>query len=82
MVRAKAVTPDFRSGDVMLPLPLYAPWIADYTKELCAFRGNDDDISDQVDATSQALNYLREREGKVITLEDTVNWRRRAMARM
>jgi hypothetical protein len=46
----------FEAGRVFLPAD--APWLSDYIDELCAFPHGVHD--DQVDATTQALNYLRQ----------------------
>lgn len=54
--RLLGVTPMFENGQVLLPLS--APWLDAYLHELCAFPlGRNDD---QVDATTQALAWLRE----------------------
>jgi predicted phage terminase large subunit-like protein len=53
--RAEAVTPMWESGRVFVPAS--APWLQDFTDELCAFPNGAHD--DQVDACTQALNYLR-----------------------
>jgi predicted phage terminase large subunit-like protein len=54
--RASAVAPLFQAGNVWLPHPAQFPWVKAYIDELTMFpRGNDD----QVDATTQALDYLR-----------------------
>lgn len=54
-MRLYAQTTAFESGLVVLPA--YAPWLADYTKELLGFPGGKYD--DQVDSTTQALLFLR-----------------------
>jgi hypothetical protein len=49
------VTPLIEAGKVFLPKS--APWISDYIEEMACFpNGVHDDV---VDATTQALNYLR-----------------------
>ena len=40
-------------------LPTFAPWLADYVRELTSFPGCK--FCDQVDSTTQALEYLRQR---------------------
>lgn len=55
IARAYAVTALFSAGNVFLPA--HAPWIADYKEELVAFPAGGHD--DQVDATTQALRYLK-----------------------
>lgn len=52
--RAHAVSCFFRAGNIHLPRA--AAWIKDYVSELTAFPGSEND--DQVDATTQAVNYL------------------------
>ncbi len=53
--RATAVTPTIEAGKVYLPEN--APWLHAYVEELSAFPNGEHD--DQVDSTTQALNYLR-----------------------
>ena len=53
--RAHAVTPLVEAGRVYLPDS--APWLMDYLDELSSFPAAPHD--DMVDATTQALNYLR-----------------------
>jgi predicted phage terminase large subunit-like protein len=54
--RAQAVTPIMEAGKIFLPES--APWVSGYIEEMACFpNGNYDDV---VDATTQALNYLRE----------------------
>ena len=53
--RAQAVTPLMEAGKVFLPQS--APWVSDFVEEITSFpNGAHDDV---VDATTQALNYLR-----------------------
>ena len=53
--RAQAVTPLIEAGKVFLPES--APWVSDFVEEMACFpNGIHDDV---VDATTQALNYLR-----------------------
>jgi predicted phage terminase large subunit-like protein len=54
-MRVFAQSAVFESGCVWLPKQ--APWLADYVRELTTFPGTKYD--DQVDSTTQALNYLR-----------------------
>ena len=55
IARAYAVTALFSAGNVFLPG--HAPWLPEYRAELVAFPAGAHD--DQVDATSQALRYLK-----------------------
>lgn len=59
--RARAVTPDIESHHVLLPFPGDPgnEWVADYLDEFRNFPHGTHD--DQVDASTQALNRLRER---------------------
>lgn len=52
--RLLAQAPKFEAGQVLLPHE--APWLAEYVSELLAFPNGGHD--DQVDSTSQALNWL------------------------
>lgn len=54
--RASAVSPLVEAGNVHLPTPELAPWVADLIEEAAAFPNGAHD--DQVDAMSQALNRL------------------------
>jgi predicted phage terminase large subunit-like protein len=54
--RLQSVSPFFESGNVYIPSQDVQPWVNDYIDELLAAPGGMHD--DQVDATSQALNYL------------------------
>lgn len=56
IVRANAVSPFVEAGNVWLPSPKYAPWVHDFIEEAAAFPGGSYD--DQVDAMTQALQYL------------------------
>ena len=59
--RAQAITPIIEAGKVFLPEN--APWLPDFLDEMASFpNGLHDDI---VDSTSQALNYLRQRNVEV-----------------
>lgn len=57
VVRAYAVTPLIEAGRVYLPEG--APWLYDYVEELSAFPAGQFD--DQVDSTTQVLNFLNAR---------------------
>jgi len=54
VVRLHAQTAAFESGRVLLPR--WAPWLTEYIRELTSFPGSKYD--DQVDSTTQALEYL------------------------
>lgn len=56
LVRAVAVSPYVQSGNVFLPDPNIAPWVHDYIEEFSLFPNGAND--DQVDATTQAINWL------------------------
>jgi predicted phage terminase large subunit-like protein len=56
VTRAEAVTPLIEAGRVYLPES--APWLADFIDETAAFPNAAHD--DQVDSTTQALNYFRQ----------------------
>ena len=56
IVRLHACSDRFENGRVVLPDR--APWLDDYITELIGFPGVKHD--DQVDSTTQALDYLRE----------------------
>jgi len=59
---ARAVSPLFEAG--MILLPEGAPWADDYIESMTRFpKGQHDD---DVDSTSQALNYLRRRQHGVM----------------
>ena len=54
--RLSAVIPAIQAGNVYLPHPEIAPWVADYIEEHAAFPMGTHD--DQIDATTQAMTYL------------------------
>lgn len=54
--RAAGVSPFIEGGDVELPAPAAAPWVADFVNEAAAFPNGTHD--DQVDACTQALARL------------------------
>jgi predicted phage terminase large subunit-like protein len=54
--RAAAVSPFAEAGNVFLPVPELAPWVADLIEEAAGFPNAAHD--DRVDALSQALNRL------------------------
>lgn len=58
VVRARAVSPYVEAGNVFLPSPDVCPWIHDFVEEFAMFPNSSND--DQVDAMTQALNWLQE----------------------
>jgi len=65
IVRVAQTTPIFEAGRIYVPAE--AEWLAEYTKELLAFPGGRYD--DQVDSTSQFLNWLVESERYQVSLD-------------
>lgn len=67
--RFSAIAGYFRSGDVLLPPDIYAPWVREYCATLLAFPNVDYD--DDVDATSQVLSqeFLPPEVGEETSLE-------------
>lgn len=57
LARAQAASTFFDSGNIYVPDPNRVIWVHDYIKELTQFPNAKND--DQVDSTTQALNYLR-----------------------
>lgn len=55
-VRAQALAAAWNAGRVRLPVQ--APWLRDYLREVCSFTGIKDRHDDQVDATCHAFNTL------------------------
>jgi predicted phage terminase large subunit-like protein len=62
-MRLYSVTPLFENGAVLLPKT--APWLNDYVAELTGFPGTKFD--DQVDSTTQALQYLQGPANSLLT---------------
>jgi predicted phage terminase large subunit-like protein len=60
-MRLHAQTAVFENGFVLLPRT--ADWLPDYVKEITSFPGSRYD--DQVDSTTQALDYLRSTIGSL-----------------
>jgi predicted phage terminase large subunit-like protein len=65
VTRAFAVTPIVEAGQVFLPE--HAPWLTDYISSLGTFPNATHD--DDVDSTTQALNYLHHNGGKTGLLD-------------
>lgn len=59
LARATSVAPLFEADDVRL---LRGAWLKDYIEEMCTFPRSEND--DQVDSTSQALNWIEVHMGK------------------
>jgi predicted phage terminase large subunit-like protein len=59
IMRLHAQTALFESGRVLLPVS--APWLDEYVRELTTFPGGKFD--DQVDSTTQALDYMKKNSG-------------------
>ena len=59
IMRLHTLTHIFEGGKVLLPAQ--APWLQDYRLELLGFPGSKHD--DQVDSTTQALDYLHNKRG-------------------
>ena len=57
--RAYAIQPTQEAGNIYIPDPSIAPWVHDYIEEHSGFPKSAND--DQVDATSQANNYITNR---------------------
>jgi predicted phage terminase large subunit-like protein len=60
VMRLHVLTPLFENGRVLLPRR--APWLNDYVAELTGFPGTK--FNDQVDSTTQALQFLKEGSDK------------------
>ena len=64
IMRLHTLTHILEGGKVLLPKQ--APWLADYRMELLGFPGTKHD--DQVDSTTQALDYLYNRQGSKLAV--------------
>jgi predicted phage terminase large subunit-like protein len=58
VARAAAITPSLSAGNVWIPDESIAPWQPEFVEECAKFRGIDGEVNDQVDATTQGVNYL------------------------
>jgi predicted phage terminase large subunit-like protein len=65
IMRLHTQTPVFENGHVLLPKE--APWLSDYINELTGFPGSR--YADQVDSTTQALDYLES-----VYRDDWISW--------
>lgn len=63
VIRMDGETMQFSSGLVFLPMPGDAPWLSDYEEELLSFPNSA--RKDQVDMTSQFLNWAREKSSGI-----------------
>lgn len=68
--RANAASSCFESKNVFLPHPDEAPWVDGLIHELLMFPNGKND--DQVDATSQAINYLDKRRLKMKEFRESI----------
>ena len=59
IARAYAVQPEQEAGNVYLPDPSIAPWVGEFVEECASFPNAPND--DQVDAFTQAVNWMRNR---------------------
>jgi len=59
VARAYAIQPEQEAGNIHLPDPTIAPWVGDFIEECSSFPLGAND--DQVDAMTQAVNYLSQR---------------------
>ncbi len=67
-MRAVASAPYAQAGNLYLPNPTIAPWINDYVEEFAVFPNGSND--DQVDATTQAINWLETNQPGVWGVSD------------
>ena len=66
ITRAYAITPMIEAGKVLIPKS--APWLFDYLEEMSAFPTGQYD--DQVDSTTQFLNWINLREEERVVIYD------------
>lgn len=71
VARAQSVGPTIRAGDVYLPHPHFFPWVNKYIDEFAKFPNSKKD--DQVDATSQILNYWQAEGNQSVSELSSVN---------
>lgn len=65
--RLQAIAPDVEAGNIVLPDPSIAPWIADWIEEVVNFPNAAND--DRVDSFSQAIWRLRTNAGASFTTD-------------
>lgn len=68
VVRAQAIAPYAEAGNIYLPHPKIAPWVHDFLEECAAFPNAAHD--DDVDAMTQAINYMSNTGGYSMPPED------------
>jgi predicted phage terminase large subunit-like protein len=59
--RLSACLPQFEAGSIYIPSLGSQPWVEEYIRELLTFPASSH--QDQVDATTQALNWIHENQG-------------------
>ncbi|MBD3882160.1 phage terminase large subunit [Phormidium tenue FACHB-886] len=72
LVRAVAIAPFVQAGNVFLPDPSIAAWVGHYLEEFATFPNGKND--DQVDSTSQALNWLQSNQAGFWGVTDDGGW--------
>lgn len=66
--RAYSIQPLLKSGNVFIPDPTMPgfDWVEKYITEMVRFRGGSNEKNDQVDMTTQALNYWKPRRKSIL----------------
>lgn len=66
--RAYSVQPMFKAGNVYIPLPTMQGfgWVEDYIAEMTNFNGAGNQRNDQVDCTTQVINYWKPRKKGIL----------------
>lgn len=66
--RAYSIQPLMKAGNVFIPDPTMPgfEWVESYIQEMIRFRGGGNEKNDQVDMTTQALNYWKPRRKGVL----------------
>lgn len=70
--RCEAAAPLFKSGNVYIPHPSVFGWVEAYRQELCTFPRSR--RNDQVDSTTQMLNWARQRTNERRALACLAKW--------
>lgn len=65
--RMEAASPSFEAGNVYVPHPLFREWAESYVQEITTFPKSRE--NDRADATSQAINWARDRGSARIDME-------------